>query len=839
MISAQPHFAGNSLQELQDNIADPAADFSMIPFWFWNDTLDESRIASQLTEMLVKKIKAVCIHPMPNSFRKEDFIEGMPEDYLGVRFMECIRFTVLQAGSLGMKVWLYDEGGWPSGLALGLVVERNPEFAQKTLHLNHKTGEISIVKNNLRTDILNPDATKAFIDITYEKYKSTVGEFFGETVTGIFTDEPNIAGHIDSYDIPWTERLPDFFRKIKNYDLMPCIRALFKNPVGFEKRQIHKIRYDFCDVISRLFAESYFKPISEWCTENRIRLVGHLDRDHAIAEHLSGGYSSPRLLQYYDIPGVDCIWRQIFPDKPQIDFPKFASSVAHTRNRRFALSESFGAYGFGLTFSQMKHLVDVQFVRGINLLVPHAFHYSSKGPRAFGVNSNLFLADPRWSYFKEFSQYVSRLSYLMTLGKSSANVGLYYPIAGLWTEGIESDLAGTIIGDFEKASDCLMRRQVEFDYIDDDAFLSDKTKIQNGTCILGEGKYQCFVLPAGSVYRADVLNLFDAFVASGGTIVLGRMSFSETLFDTVQGKRPFLEGIKEAISQGCRGGIKKWGQGKIVFADNIEDILGKDDIVPRCVELSEANEYIKVNRRVSDHYAVFLMVNESGQEQKIGVDFKCKGSAFTVDVENALFQNEFPASSGLYNIVLPAGGSRLVVFDKMSNLSEYSHIQRERPQASKVNVFPVLWNCRVIRQYAFRGGEIVSVPLNYELAEKSGTTPWLADFKDSFSGTMEYSGVIHIPAKGANKNFMLHFGDDVRDCMFRVWVNEKYAGSRVWSPFELNIGSFVNAGENRIRITVSNTLENLIKLESVVSDLKDLGWFNGYMKKISRMCSEG
>ena len=840
MTVAQTRLEKDFLQEIRANLADPEPDFSMIPFWFWNDILDEEKIMTQLAEMLVKKIKAVCIHPMPDSFRKEDFNGGMPEEYLGPRFMECVRFAALQAKELGMKVWLYDEGGWPSGLALGQVVKLNPGFKPKTLHLNPKTGELSIAENPLRTDILNPGATKAFLEITYEKYKEAVGDLFGGTVTGIFTDEPNIAGHVGSLDIPWTEALPVYFRQMKGYDLMPGIRALYKNPgPDFEPQQIRKVRYDFCDAVSRLFAQSYFEPISQWCAANHIKLVGHLDRDHALAEHLFGGYSLPRLLQYYDIPGVDSIWRQIFPDKSGIDFPKFASSVAHTRNRQFALSESFGAYGFGLTFSQMKNMVDIQFVRGINLLVPHAFHYSSEGPRAFGVNSNVFMTDPRWSYFKEFSQYVSRLSFLMSRGRSFANVGLYYPIAGLWAKGGEADFMRTATGEFQDISNGLMQRQVEFDYIDEDAFLSKETTIQKGECWIGEGKYQCLILPKGSVGQIEVLNRMETFICSGGTMVFSEGSFSEVLFDEAQGKSKFLSLLERLMISQQSATTEKWGQGRVVFADAISLILDNKEIVPRCVDFSKPNSTVKVSRRVAEHYTVFLMVNESNQEQKVRVNFNCGGRAFVVDAENGFLQHQSPVSSGWHEVVLSGYDSRVILFDKINQDTANHRFLTDLKRIQRTSVFPVSWNCRVIRQYAFREGELISIPLNYELSEKAGPTPWLYDFKNSFSGTMEYIGLIMIPPKSENKKWILHFGNDVQDRMFRVWVNEKYAGSRAWGPFELDVSPFVEVGENRIRITVSNTLENLMTSESVVNDLKNLGWFNIYMKKISRMCSEG
>lgn len=38
-------------------------------------------------------------------------------------------------------------------------------------------------------DTLNPDALRYFIELTHERYKKEIGEEFGRTVKGVFTDE--------------------------------------------------------------------------------------------------------------------------------------------------------------------------------------------------------------------------------------------------------------------------------------------------------------------------------------------------------------------------------------------------------------------------------------------------------------------------------------------------------------------------------------------------------------------------------------------------------------------------------------------------------------------------
>ena len=55
-----------------------------------------------------------------------------------------------------------------------------------------------------------------------------------------------------------------------------------------------------------------------------------------------------------DVPGVDAIWRQLFPGRPANYFPRYAASAAHQNGGRFALSESFGIFGDSLSPSERK-----------------------------------------------------------------------------------------------------------------------------------------------------------------------------------------------------------------------------------------------------------------------------------------------------------------------------------------------------------------------------------------------------------------------------------------------------------------------------------------------------
>ena len=46
---------------------------------------------------------------------------GLQTEYLSEEWMECIRACIDEGNKIGMGSWCYDEEGWPSGFAGGII----------------------------------------------------------------------------------------------------------------------------------------------------------------------------------------------------------------------------------------------------------------------------------------------------------------------------------------------------------------------------------------------------------------------------------------------------------------------------------------------------------------------------------------------------------------------------------------------------------------------------------------------------------------------------------------------------------------------------------------------
>jgi len=57
-----------------------------------------------------------------------------------------------------------------------------------------------------------------------------------------------------------------------------------------------------------------------------------------------------------------------------------------------------------------------------------------------------------------------------------------------------------------------------------------------------------------------------------------------------------------------------------------------------------------------------------------------------------------------------------------------------------------------------------------------------------------------------SSRFMLKLGKVAHSA--EVWLNDQPVGSRLWSPFDFDITSFITKGDNKIKVVVGNLLCN-------------------------------
>ena len=434
-------FIGNLVpQNIPKEFVDPPREFSVMPFWFWNDTLKDEEIIRQIADFEEHGVYGFVIHPRI----------GLPADmgWLSPQMIHAMDVAIGEAARRKMYVVLYDEGMYPSGSSSGQVVARNPNHAARGLaKIDLKPGEnpqLSQDKNLITIierpggeriaivdqpsggiirglhyigeesgkikeesppagDILNPDAVTSFMELVYDRYAKEFGKYFGTTILGIFTDEPSPLGRGGARGVlPGNAKLIKQINSILGYDIRPFLADLWYNDLP----DFRKHRNDYNRAINTCLEENYYKRLGNWCKEHGISLMGH-----------PAGSMDIGTERYFQIPGQDLVWRYVEPGIKALEgqhstMAKCASSaMLHLGFRRNA-NELYGAYGHNLTFDEMEWLANWCFVRGQNFLIPHAFYYSIRGPRFDERPPDVGPNASWWSNYKPYADACRRLSWL-------------------------------------------------------------------------------------------------------------------------------------------------------------------------------------------------------------------------------------------------------------------------------------------------------------------------------------------------------------------------------------------------------------------------------------------
>jgi len=266
-----------------------------------------------------------------------------------------------------------------------------------------------------------------------------------------------------------------------------------------------RIKGDYFDVFSQMFAAGFFEPQGEWCAANHLEYQVHLNHEEMEMEltHSEGSFFGD--MHWVEVPGIDAIWHQIWKDTIS-DYPRLASSVAHIDGKPRAFTESFAAYRPVPDVEMARYIVNEQLVRGVNLVEMMYFPATSAGPRP----APSYMGQPG---FSDLTAYVRRMSYLMAMGRPDATVALYLPSMSMWLGSDKSD------EQFVSAERLLSEHQIDFDIVDENALASGLKALPGAFETRSENRYRTVILPAPLVLPAAAEMRLKAFARGGGKVV--------------------------------------------------------------------------------------------------------------------------------------------------------------------------------------------------------------------------------------------------------------------------------------------------------------------------------
>jgi len=551
-LTFEPKALASESQRLLADFTQPTPLHRPVPFWSWNERMDPAEVRRQVSLIADAGWGGAFMHSRV----------GLVTPYLGDAWFEAVDAAMDACRAHGIRAWLYDEDGWPSGFSGGSVPRADEAFRLVVL-LARPVGEPAPARaaplgepvhgvqlytwraqlddprfnGACYTSLLNRGAVERFLEDAYDAYHRRYGADYGGLIPAAFTDEPSVIYRLRVPEgaAPFAEGLIERFEQLHGYDPRPLLHLLFVDASDAARFRLHYYR-----TVSDLFERHYVQALGRWCAKHGVALTGHLMAEHHLYEQHAWSVSVSPMYRHFDIPGVDHLGRQI---EERLS-AKQCQSGANQFGKRRVLSELYGMAGQGITFEDRHWIAAQQIALGVNLLNPHLSLYTMAGCRKRDYPPNLYYQQPWWPLNRVIDEPLSRLCAAMAHGRYLAEAVVLHPqdsVSALWradaapangaalvprsftpTAAGVAEQVGAIDAQLKSVIDVLLNAQRTFD-LGDEAILASHGGVEHADgqawLRIGEMRYPAVVLPTCLTLRPTTFELLRRFHDAGGLVV--------------------------------------------------------------------------------------------------------------------------------------------------------------------------------------------------------------------------------------------------------------------------------------------------------------------------------
>ena len=620
------------------------------------------------------------------------------------------------------------------------------------LYLTRKGGE------EATKDYLNPlvkEATEVLLREVYEPHYAHYKQEFGTVIEGFFSDEPRFgnvkgteAGIGSDMVLPWRKGLEKEIPFEPKY-----LPLLWVDAKGTEAQ----IRYQYMDLITKLYRDNFTKVLSDWCHAHGVLYLGHTIEDNGA--HARLGYGTGHYFrgqETMDYAGIDVIGGQVVPGMNyhhdafntggsngefyHYALAKLASSAAHLDplKKGNSMCEAFGAYGWNEGLKMMKWITDHLIVRGINHLVPHAF--DPKEFPDFDCPPHFYAhgMNPQFRYFPVFTAYANRLMEIFRNGKHPAKVGLLYPAEMEW---------GGEYMPVEKPARVLTENQISFDIISLDYL--EKAEIAEQCYFINGQRFEVMVVPYGTFMPLPGRELLGKLQEAGVTVIY----------------------LPKDI-QSCQIAEKLHSYRAV--------ILEKEE-----PELA-VGEYEKDNKR-------YLMLFNENIGNAVDTVLQIQGGKFIYRYD--VFEDRMTRVSPCMKLHLEPYESILLIQSEEDLALQPQDISLEQAQTDCSQMLPKTWKVMFADSTSYPDFQIMFPTEKLELVSS------LPGFEE-ITGTVRYEGMLWKNREASS--LILDLGNAYETA--EVFINNISVGVRICKPYRFDLTSFLQEGQNQIVVEVTNTL---------------------------------
>lgn len=716
------------------------------PLWYWNGEMTPAEIERQLDEMVDKGVHSAYIFPWA----------GMKPRYLTEDWWSAVGVAIRKARELGFRLYFANEHLWPAGEARdytlpGLpsrVLDAKPDARMRSLfpEIHHgrqderivvdmsqplvcalavdraPDGELDIesgvdVTGQLQqeagawtgtsarwtlyvfrlhesigvdggiVDLMSEEATSTFVHLVYDEYERRFGSDFGGALCGSRADHEGDYG----YRLAWTPELFDTFLAVKGYDLRPRLPLLIDGGGPLTP----KVRCDYFEVVAKLYSENFFSVIRQWSESRGLEFSGHVWEEslHSAAAFEGNHFDIQRAFEH---PGIDSLFQ--WARSPR--HFKEAASAAHYRRKPLEVEyQEVEGHDSYLSLETARITTNAIATWGGCIFVPGSFFAH---PDRSDFPEPGYEDQPWWRYYKNYSDYVARLSYMNWNSAHVCRVLLYYPIESAWAnaepvlredgadysfgdgtiDGMAPPVWGNVVDQIDEMYgqivDTLPAQQWDLDIIDYQYLAG--SEVVDGRISIADEAYDVLILPPMTCMSLESARLIQRFAGSGGHVV----SVGSLPTDSMENGRDDAE-LAEVLGS-C--GIEQLA--------GVQDLLGHLDAhVARDVLIVEGDPGGLTFRHMTKNGAhIYLFNNDSSESRRVTVRLAATGSPEIWNPEDGQRRSmTWAGREDGTELVLDLGPwqALFIVFDPAAEAEEYHPDSIDAPTAAAPRALPGPW----------------------------------------------------------------------------------------------------------------------------------------------------
>jgi len=452
-------------------------------------------------------------------------------------------------------------------------------------------------------DMLSSAGINTLIAKVYEPYASMFKYYFDKTILGFCVATPDFLNcePTNLNKLPWSPELPNYFSKIKDYNLLDMLPLLF-----YDSYDSASIRHDFWQVLTLMFAEVCLARLRKWTSDYDVKLTL---TQPLLARSLT--QNPLPLFTEADVPAV----RE--PNvKSQLQSPKRlillkqAASIADQFRKPYTLLSASSRNQTESSLAKWVNNLHWTSVAGCNLFANNFRSNDTTG--------------------KDFDLYLRRLSYILSRGERCPDLLVINPIGSLWVKFGHKDYHW-INSELASISEALIHSHRDFDFGDENLIdVFGQVKRRGKKLIIGDTDYSTVLIPPCISLQRQTVDVLKSFISARGKLIA--MEPLPYLMDGRAGDYPYplerlLHNRRTTILRGTR-------EEKLRQLEMLLDEIATVDIeIYKKPENSKARSILKHHRRHTD-LDICLLLNTDQKQMDTLIEINSKSHVEEWNLEN-------------------------------------------------------------------------------------------------------------------------------------------------------------------------------------------------------------